>query len=71
MPSSFGQIDIDQQLEVFKERSASVFGSNDVSQFTDSAAIDKVINRFMAGVQLESIGAGASSASIALTLLGG
>lgn len=71
LPTSFGQIDIDQQLSVFKDRAASVFGSDQVSQFSDPEKIDQAITRFMARAQLDTSATGTSSASIALTLLGG
>jgi hypothetical protein len=69
LPKSFGQIDIDQQLVVFKERSVSVFGSSDLAQFEDPDAVQDLITQYLARSQIANIGGGASSNSIALQLL--
>lgn len=69
LPPEFGQVDIDQQLSVFKERAQSIFGSEQVNQFSDPEKLDELITRYMVRSQLSSFNAGSSSASIALTLL--
>lgn len=69
LPSSFGQIDIDQQLEVFKDRASSQFGSEDLSNFADADALDELVRTYVARAQLASFSTGQSSGSIALTLL--
>ena len=69
LPSEFGQIDIEQQLSVFKERAQSVFGSDQVNQFADPEALDQLITQYVVRAQLSSFDSGATSASIALTLL--
>ncbi|TMM52513.1 DUF1217 domain-containing protein [Sulfitobacter sabulilitoris] len=69
LPKAFGQIDIDQQLTVFKERAREVFGSDDLSTFSDPAQVQDVITQYIARAQIDSLGTGASSTSIALMLL--
>ncbi|MFK7878941.1 DUF1217 domain-containing protein [Roseobacter sp.] len=69
LPSEFGQIDIDQQLTVFKERAKAVFGSDQVNQFSDPDVLDDLITKFVVRSQLNEFNGSASSASIALTLL--
>lgn len=69
LPSEFGQIDIDQQLAVFKERTQSVFGSDQVNQFSNPEMLDDLITKYVVRSQLANFNSGASSASIALTLL--
>lgn len=71
LPSSFGQIDIDQQLEVFKKRAAKEFGTDDVSQFTDPEKVEDLITKFMVRDQIKQFNNSVSSQSIALTLLRG
>lgn len=71
LPSTIGQIDIDQQLAVFKDRATSVFGSNDLSLFVDDEIIQDTITKFVIRDQVDSFGAGLSGGSIALTLLQG
>lgn len=69
LPSSFGQIDIDQQLVVFKERSRAVFGTDEVNQFGSEEAVQDLVTKYIVRSQLDSFNAASSSASIALTLL--
>lgn len=69
LPSQFGQIDIDQQLDVFKDRASRQFGSEDPAQFMDAEALDDLIRTYVARAQLTSLSSGPSSGSIALTLL--
>lgn len=69
LPSSFGQIDIDKQLEIFQERTENFFGSSEAAQFSEPEAVDKLITRFLLQSQIQDIGSASSSASIALTLL--
>lgn len=72
LPPSIGQIDIDQQLGVFKERADAVFGSSDFSTFTTDEGLDDAITRFIVRDQLASFNASATNdASIALSLLQG
>ncbi len=71
LPASVGQIDIDQQLGIFKERSQSVFGSDDPALFADPDVRDDAITKFILRDQLSAFGGGQSSTSIALTLLSG
>lgn len=69
LPSAIGQIDIDQQLEVFKDRATSVFGSNELAQFVDDELVQDVITQFVIRDQVDSFSGGLSGGSIALTLL--
>jgi len=69
LPSSIGQIDIDQQLSVFKDRAAAVFGSNDLDQFADPDVVQDTITKFVVRDQISGFGTGLSGGSIALTLL--
>lgn len=54
LPASFGSLDLDQQLAGLKARANAVFGSDSVSQFTDSAKVEKLIQRFLVGSGMES-----------------
>lgn len=69
LPSEFGQIDIDQQLDVFKDRASRQFGSDDPADFADPEFMDDLITTYVARAQLEGVVAGQSSGNIALTLL--
>ncbi|MEM5520656.1 DUF1217 domain-containing protein [Sulfitobacter sp. AS59] len=69
LPEAFGQIDIDQQLSVFKERAKKQFGTDDVSVFSDPDKLDDLITTFIVREQLSNFNSSLSSGSIALTLL--
>ncbi|WP_300033220.1 DUF1217 domain-containing protein [uncultured Roseobacter sp.] len=69
LPSEFGQVDVDQQLLVFKERSRQVFGSDELSIFTDPEMTEDLIQKYIVRSQLDAFSSNTSSASIALALL--
>ena len=69
LPSAFGQIDIDQQLDVFKEKSRRYTGRDTVSQFADQEALEKITNLYLARSQIANLNATMSSGANALTLL--
>lgn len=69
LPSAIGQIDIDQQLGIFKERARALLGTDDLAQFADEAVREDVITKFIVRDQVDSFGGGLSGNSIALTLL--
>ncbi|MFW8593750.1 DUF1217 domain-containing protein [Cribrihabitans neustonicus] len=71
LPKSMGQIDIDQQVEIMKERSQSIFGSDDISVFTDPEKMEKLINTFLARSEIAAMESSQSGFSNALTLLMG
>lgn len=69
LPSSIAQIDIDQQLGVFKERAQSTFGTDELSAFQDEDLAQSVIDRYVIQDQIANFSNTLSSGSIALTLL--
>jgi hypothetical protein len=69
LPGEIGQIDIDQQLGVFKDRARSVFGSSDLSLFSDDTLRQDAITKYILRNQLSNFGVGMSGQSIALMLL--
>lgn len=68
-PSSFGRIDLDQQLEQFQDRARSVFGSDKPADFTDPEVQEKIIRLYLMRSELAT--KVTTGASIALTLLRG
>ena len=63
LPSQFGQIDIDQQREVLRDKTSALFGTDKLSAFQDPAAVEKLINRFLARAQIEQGATGTSPAT--------
>lgn len=69
LPASFGALDLDRQLEVFKERSEKQFGSSDPQIFSDSVKQEQLIHHFLITSQIQSVNVGVQSGQAALTLL--
>lgn len=70
LPDSFAQLDLDQQLEVFRERSEARFGAGEVADFTDPALRETLVEQYLLQSQLKKSTA-YSGMSVALTLLQG
>ncbi|KQI69933.1 flagellar protein [Loktanella sp. 3ANDIMAR09] len=68
LPSSLARIDLDQQLDTFKSRARTVFGTDDVSQLADSDRQEDVIRLFLVRAEAAQ-SAQTTSASLALTLI--
>lgn len=69
LPSSFSSLDLDQQLATFKEKAAKIFGSGEVSQFSDPDKVESLIRRFLIRTEAIASFAASSPGSIALSLL--
>lgn len=68
LPRSFGSLDLEQQLGVFRERSRSQLGITSLSDLADPGQLDKLLQRYL--LRAESAEqARFGSASIALGLL--
>jgi hypothetical protein len=68
IPSSASSIDLEQQVEIYKERSKAVLGSDDLSDFTETAQQDKLVRMFLIRSEAANFSASSSNAT-ALTLL--
>lgn len=69
LPSSFGAIDIDKQVETMQRRAESLFGANTVDQFSDPEKVDTLVRKFLIRSEVESYNLGMSRGQVALTLL--
>ncbi len=67
LPSSFAQIDLDQQLDVLKDRSRSIFGSPDLGAVAEEGQTEKLIRLYL--LRSEAEAAILPAGSIALSLL--
>jgi hypothetical protein len=70
LPSSFSQLDLDRQLKVFKDRLSGLTGSDDLAQFTEPEAIQKLTDTYLARSQIAQLQSTISPAQTALILLG-
>lgn len=69
MPAGSAQLDLDQQLKIFKDQSERFFGSSDPAIFSDTQKRDDLVEGFLLRRQIADGQSFQSSASIALTLL--
>jgi len=68
LPSSFGALDIDQQVQILQRRTEQLTGQNTVGQFSSTEAVDALNQRFLLAGQIKEIQT-TSTQSAALTLL--
>lgn len=71
LPTSFAQLDLDQQLGEFKDRLSNLTGSEDLAQFTDPEAVERLTDSYLARSQIAELQSTISPAQTALILLGG
>lgn len=69
LPSSTASLDLDVQLRTFKDKATRVFGSDTVSQFSDSAMQEKLTRLFLVRTEISNASFGGSAAANALSLL--
>lgn len=68
LPSSFGSLDIDKQLEQFQDRAKAIFGTDNPAEFLASDKQEKLIRLFMIRSDAQS-GFGTNGGTVALSLL--
>ncbi len=68
LPSEFGQVEIDKQLEVFKDYAERRLGTDQVDQLATPEKLDEITQLFLLQNQIQQ-SSGLGSGSIALTLL--
>ncbi len=69
LPAEFAQIDIDQQRDVLADKSAALFGNDDLTVYQDPAAVERLVDRFLARSQAEAGPSASTRGATALTLL--
>lgn len=70
LPSSFGSLDIDQQLVFFRQRCDQVFGVSEVGDFAGPGMTDRLRTRFLVLAEAQG-GRSAGAAAPALAILQG
>ena len=68
LPTGFGQLDIDRQLDEFKEAARSKLGVESMDDFASAETRERLIQTYLLRNQIRDI-SGQSAQSIALTLL--
>ena len=54
LPTQFGQIDVDRQRDTLRDKTAGMFGADNLAAFQDPAKVEKIIHRFLARAQIEA-----------------
>lgn len=68
LPSSFGQLDLDKQLEVFREKTQSRFGVGEIDDLANPEIMNKVVQTYLLQEQIQNFST-SSSNQVALTML--
>ena len=68
LPTSFAALPIDRQLEIFLDRSESIFGTSELSELVEEDRFDRVLDRFTA---IDGLSTESTVTSPALVLLRG
>ncbi|SNR66272.1 DUF1217 domain-containing protein [Puniceibacterium sediminis] len=71
LPSSFGTLDLDQQLSEFKKRSEQYFGVETVSEYADPDRMDQLRRRFLVASDQQNSASLSPGAGVVLALLSG
>lgn len=69
LPAAFAQLDIDTQLNEFKDRLSKLTGSDDLAQFSEKEAVEKLTDTYLARSQIAQLQSAISPAQTALVLL--
>jgi hypothetical protein len=69
LPPATGAIDIDKQLEIFRDKSLKSFGTSNPSDFSDPDRQEDLIRRFLLRSDLAGFSSGTVKGSVALSLL--
>jgi len=69
LPDAIGSLDIDRQLDIFKEKANALFGSSNLVTFSDSKNVDELLRIFLARDQIDRGPSSSTPGMAALTLL--
>lgn len=69
LPSELAAVDIDRQLQVFREKSERVFGVSHPEEFADPDLQEKLVRNFLFRSELDAASSSTSRGSVALSLL--
>ncbi len=69
LPPAVGALDIDRQLDIFKEKSRAAFGDESPRALADPEKREELVRLFFARSEMKAAGAAYSAGSVALSLL--
>lgn len=71
MPVSIGSLDLDRQLDEYRQRAEKLFGDGEVGQFSDPEKREKLVRRFLLQADIDASISVRSPGSVALAILQG
>lgn len=69
LPSELAAVDIDQQLEIFRDKSDRLFGVTNPAEFVDPELQEKLVRNFLFRSELDAASSATSRGTVALSLL--
>lgn len=69
LPTAVGSLDIDRQLELFKEKTSAFFGDSSLDAFSDPENVEHLLRVFLARDQIDNGPTSSTPGMAALTLL--
>lgn len=69
LPTAFGRLDIDQQLQVLRDRSSALFGDSSAAQFSAPQRVEDLVRRFVIREGAASLPQSGGTTGIALQIL--
>lgn len=69
LPANIGAVDLDQQLQVFRDKTEAIFGADTVTQFTDPAKVETLVRRFLVRAQADALANQGGNSAAALAIL--
>lgn len=69
LPSSLANLDIDKQLEIFRDKTETVFGNGDIEQFLGADAMEELNRLYLVRSQIQTALPSLSRGYVALALL--
>lgn len=71
LPKEMGTADLDIQLNTFKDKAYSMFGTEDLTEIASEENMERLVHTYLARAQIAEFDAAYSSGATALTLLQG
>ena len=69
LPQSFGTLDLDKQLETFKDKAKSAFGDSGIKQFSSPEKREDLTRLFLLRTDVQALNVALGSSQTALTML--
>lgn len=69
LPEGTGALDLDRQLQLYRDRAASTFGDTGVSQFADPAKMEKLVRTYLLRSEVATMGLATAGSNAVLMMM--